>query len=117
MTGFFQVTGADLACVAPEIILALFASLILLLDAFARPLRTFFPYVALLSLALANLAGRDSTGTFFAGAVESSGLSRYIELVALGAVALAVLGGAAALERDGRNQGEFYALLLFSAAA
>jgi NADH:ubiquinone oxidoreductase subunit 2 (subunit N) len=107
MTGFLQVTGADLACVAPELVLALFASLILLLDAFARPLRTFFPYVTLLSLALANLAGRDSTGTFFGGAVESSGLSRYIELVALGAVALAVLGGAAALERDRRNQGEF----------
>ena len=116
MTGFLQVTGADLACVAPELVLALFASLILLLDAFARPLRTFFPYVTLLSLALANLAGRDTKGTFFAGAVESSGLSRFIELVALGAVALAVLGGAAALERDRRNQGEFYALLLFSAA-
>ena len=53
MTGFLQVTGADLACVAPELVLALFASLILLLDAFARPLRAFFPYVALLSLALA----------------------------------------------------------------
>ncbi len=101
---------------APEIVLAVFASLILLLDAFARPLRAFFPYVTLLALALANLAGRDSTGTFFGGAVESSGLSRFIELVALGAVALAVLGGAAALERDRRNQGEFYALLLFSAA-
>jgi NADH-quinone oxidoreductase subunit N len=115
MTGFLHVSGADLACVAPELVLAGFATLILLLDAFARPLRTFFPYVTLLALALANLAGRDTTGTFFGGAVESSGLSRFIELIALGAVALAVLGGAALLERDGRGQGEFYALLLFSA--
>src|ERR1019366_8930603 len=115
MTGFFHVTGADLTCVAPELVLAGFATLILLLDAFARPLRTFFPYVTLLALALANLAGRDTTGTFFGGAVESSGLSRFIELIALGAVALAVLGGAAMLERDRRGQGEFYALLLFSA--
>ncbi|MGZ6988187.1 MAG: NADH-quinone oxidoreductase subunit N [Thermoanaerobaculia bacterium] len=115
MTGFLHVTGADLACVAPELVLAGFATLILLLDAFARPIRTFFPYVTLLALALANLAGRDTTGTFFGGAVESSGLSRFIELIALGAVALAVLGGAASLERDRRGQGEFYALLLFSA--
>ena len=39
-----------------------------------------------------------------------------MELIALGAVALAILGGAAALERDKRDQGEFYALLLFAAA-
>jgi NADH-quinone oxidoreductase subunit N len=116
MTGFLHVTGADVACVAPELVLAAFATLILLLDAFARPIRGFFPYVTLLALALANLAGRDTVGTFFGGVVESSGLTRFAELVALGAVALAVLGGAASLERDRRNQGEFYALLLFSAA-
>ena len=116
MSGFLLVTGADFAAVAPEMVLCLAATLILLLDAFARPLRAFFPYVALLSLAVANLAGRDTTGTFFSGAVESNGFTRYMELVALGAVALAILGGAATLERDKRNQGEFYALLLFSAA-
>ncbi|HVO51085.1 MAG TPA: NADH-quinone oxidoreductase subunit N [Thermoanaerobaculia bacterium] len=116
MTGFLHVTGADFAAVAPEMVLCLAAALILLLDAFARPLRAFFPYVALLSLAIANLAGRDTAGIFFSGAVETTGFTRYMELVALGAVALAILGGAAMLERDKRNQGEFYALLLFSAA-
>ncbi len=116
MSGFMQVTGADFAAVAPELVLCLAATLILLLDAFARPLRAYFPYLALLSLAVANLAGRDVTGTFWVGSVESTGFTRYIELVALGAVALAILGGAAALERDKRDQGEFYALLLFSAA-
>ena len=116
MSGFLQVAGADFAAVAPELVLCLAGTLILLLDAFARPLRAYVPYLALLSLAVANLAGRDTTGTFWAGAVESSGFTRYIELMALGAVALAILGGAAALERDKRDQGEFYALLLFSAA-
>lgn len=116
MTGFLNVTGADFAAVAPEIVLCLAATLILLLDAFARPLRAFFPYVALFSLAIANLAGRDVTGTFFSGAVVSTGFTRYIELVALGSVALAILGGAASLARDKRDQGEFYALLLFAAA-
>ena len=56
MNGFFHVTGADFAAVAPEIVLCLSATLILLLDAFARPLRSFLPYVALASLAVANLA-------------------------------------------------------------
>ena len=115
-SGFLQVSGADFAAVAPEIVLCLAGTLILLLDAFARPLRPYVPYLALLALAVANLAGRNTTGTFWAGAVESSGFTRYIELIALGAVALAILGGAAALERDKRDQGEFYALLLFSAA-
>ncbi|MDL2716612.1 MAG: NADH-quinone oxidoreductase subunit N [Acidobacteriota bacterium] len=116
MTGFLHVGGADLACVAPELVLAAFATLILLLDAFARPIRASFPYVTLFGLALANLAGSNVPGLFFGGAVESSGMTRFIELVACGAVALAVLGGAASLERDRRNQGEFYALLLFAAA-
>jgi len=116
VTGFLRVGGADLASVAPELVLAGFATLILLLDAFARPIRAFFPYVTLLGLALANLAGMNVSGLFFGGAVECSGLTRFIELVACGAVALAVLGGAASLERDRRNQGEFYALLLFAAA-
>ena len=116
MTGFLHIGGADLACVAPELVLAGSATLILLLDAFARPIRAFFPYVTLLGLTLANLAGSAVSGQFFGGAVESSGLTRFIELVACGAVALAVLGGAASLERDRRNQGEFYALLLFAAA-
>ena len=52
MNGFFHVTGADFAAVAPEIVLCLSATLILLLDAFARPLRSFLPYVALASLVL-----------------------------------------------------------------
>ena len=116
MSGFVHVSAGDLSAVAPELVLCLAATLILLLDAFARPLRSFFPYVALLALALANLAGRDATGTFWSGAIESSGFTRYVELIALGAVALAILGGAASLERDKRDQGEFYALLLFSAA-
>lgn len=116
MSGFLNVSGADIACVAPELVLAGFATLLLLLDAFARPIRASFPYVTLVGLALANLAGTNASGAFFGGAVESSGLTRFIELIACGAVALAVLGGAASLARDRRNQGEFYALLLFSAA-
>ncbi len=113
---FLHVSGPDFAAIAPELVLCLAGTLLFLLDAFARPLRAYFPYVALLALALANLAGRDVTGTFWAGAIETSGFTRFVELVALGGAALAILGGAASLARDKRDQGEFYALLLFSAA-
>ncbi len=116
MSGFLHVTFADVACVAPELVLAGVATLLLLLDAFARPIRPLFPYLTLAGLALANLAGGSVSGTFFGGAVESSGLTRFLELLTCGAIALAVLGGAASLERDRRNQGEFYALLLFAGA-
>ena len=118
MTGFLHVSGADLACRrARDRPRGLAATLILLLDAFARPIRALFPYVTLLG-AGAREPRRDEhvRALFFGGAVESSGLTRFVELVACGAVALAVLGGAASLARDRRDQGEFYALLLFAAA-
>ena len=116
MTGFLNVTSADLGSVAPEIVLVAAGTLLILLDAFARPLRASFPTLTLVALAVASWAGTGASGSFFAGAVEASSLTRLVEILALTAAALAVLGGAAALARDGKNQGEFYALLLFSTA-
>ncbi|HQR45624.1 MAG TPA: NADH-quinone oxidoreductase subunit N [Thermoanaerobaculia bacterium] len=116
MGGFLHVTAGDLAAVAPEIVLSAAGILLILLDAFARPTRASFPYVSLAALALANIVGAATTGTWFAGAVETSALTRFVEMLALGGAAFAILGGGAALARDGKNQGEFYALLLWSAA-
>ncbi len=109
-------SGADLAAVGPEIVLSLFGLALVLLDAFAKPLRPAFPYVTLVGLLSAYWAGQYAVGTFFSRAIEASELTRFVDMAALGAVALAVLGGAALLERDRKNQGEFYALLLWSAA-
>lgn len=114
MPPFVKVSPADLAAVGPEIVLVLTASLLVLLDAFARPIRAAFPYVALLGLALANFSRNYTSGTYFSGAIEVSDLTRFVDLVGLVAAALAILGGAALLERDRKNQGEFYALLLWS---
>ena len=116
MPGFMDVSSADLGSVAPEIVLAAAGTLLVLLDAFAKNLRRAFPVLALAALALALWSSSGTSGLFFAGAIEVSALTRFMELLALGAAALAVLGGAAALTRDGKGQGEFYALLLFSAA-
>jgi NADH-quinone oxidoreductase subunit N len=116
MAGFVNVSGADLSAVAPELVLVGVATLLVLLDAFAKALRPWFPYVALLGIALATAMGADAPGLFFSGAIEVSQLTRYVELLTAGALVLAILGGASLLRRDGRDQGEFYALLLWSAA-
>jgi NADH-quinone oxidoreductase subunit N len=68
------------------------------------------------SLAIANFLGASTPGTWFAGAIETSALTRFVEILALAGVALAVLGSGASLARDRKNQGELYALLLWSAA-
>ncbi|MGE5344898.1 MAG: NADH-quinone oxidoreductase subunit N [Acidithiobacillales bacterium] len=115
MPGFLHVTASDLAAVAPEIVLSLAGIALILLDAFARPTRPSYPTLTLVALALANIVGAVTPGTWFAGAVETSALTRFIEMIALGGAALAVLGGGALLARDRKNQGEFYALLLWSA--
>ncbi len=116
MPGFLHVTSSDLAAVAPEIVLSLAGITLIFLDAFARPTRPSYPTLTLVALALANVVGAVTPGSWFAGAVVTSALTRFIEMIALGGAALAVLGGGALLSRDRKNQGEFYALLLWSAA-
>jgi NADH-quinone oxidoreductase subunit N len=114
--GFLHVSPADLAAVGPEIVLCLVGIALVLLDAFAKGLRSSFPYVTLAGLAVANFLGGYPPGSAFAGAIEGSELTRFIDLLALVAVALAALGADALLSRHKRNQGEFYALLLWSAS-
>lgn len=111
-----NVTAADLAAVGPEIALSLFGILIVLLDAFFRPSRPALPFVALAGLFLANVGSRYAPGTYFSGAIEVSDLTRFVDLLAVAAAILAVLGGSQLLARDRRNHGEFYAILLWCAA-
>jgi NADH-quinone oxidoreductase subunit N len=116
MPGFLHVTAGDLASVAPEILLSVAGILLIFLDAFGRPTRPSYPYLALGALALANIFGATASGTWFGGAVETSALTRFFEMLVLSGAAIAILGSGDTLARDGKNQGEFYALLLWSTA-
>lgn len=117
MTPFtIPISTADVAAVGPEIALCAFGILILLLDAFLRASRPALPFVALAGLFVANVGSRYAPGTWFSGAIETSELTRFVDLVAVSACVLAVLGGGPLLARDRKNQGEFYSMLLFSAA-
>ncbi len=113
---FLQITSADMAAIAPEAILSLVGALLVLLDAFARPLRKALPVVALLGLGAAFWAGGAASGRYFAGALEISDLTRFVEVLTFFGTLLAILWGTALLVRDGRDQGEFFAMLLWSAA-
>lgn len=110
------VTPAELAAVGPEIVLCCAGILLILLDAFAKPLRAWFPWVALGSLLVASAFGHYAPGTYFSGAIEASDLTRFVDLLAIGASVLAVLGGSGPLSADGKNRGEFWAMLLWSTA-
>lgn len=116
LPGFVNVSPADMAAVAPEIALIATGVLLILLDAFARSLRPAFPAISLGGLAVALYLESPGSGSFFSAAIETSDLTRFIDILTLAAVALAILWGSALLARDRRNQGEFYALLLWSAA-
>ncbi len=116
MPGFLHVSAADVSAVGPEAFLCVVGIALVLLDAFAKSLRPSFPYLTLGGVAVANFLGGYPSGSAFAGAIETSELTRFVDLLALAGVALATLGGGAILERDRKDQGEFYALLLWSAA-
>ncbi len=111
-----QISSADFWSVGPELVLITAGILLVCLDAFARFTRPSFPYIALAGVVFANFAGRYDPGTFFSGAIVASDLTRFVDLLALTAVALAILGGSALLTRDGKAHGEFFALLLWSAS-
>ncbi|MCC6131538.1 MAG: NADH-quinone oxidoreductase subunit N [Acidobacteria bacterium] len=111
-----QLTSADFWAVAPELILVTTGLLLVLLDAFAKFSRPSFPYIALAGVVIANFSSHYTPGKFFAGAIEASDLTRFVDLLTLMALALAILGGTALLQRDNKGHGEFFGLLLWSAS-
>ncbi len=115
-TPFLSLTGADFAAVGPEILLIGAGIVLILLDAFARFLRRYFPILTLAVAASAFVLVEYAPGTYFGGALEASALTQFLDRLALSAVILAVLGGAELLVRDRKDQGEFYAILLWSAS-
>jgi len=116
VTGFVSVTSGDFAAISFEIVLACAGMLIILLDAFARGTRPSFPYLTLAALAAANFFSHYTPGPAFSGSIEVSELTRFVELLSVGAAALAVLGGSGLLRADKKDQGELYALLLWTAS-
>lgn len=110
---------ADLVRLAPELIVAGFGMLIMVLDPLVS--RTQKIWMARLALAGALLAlisfywMGDTPGTAYYGLFVVDHLSIFVRALIYGVVALAVLGSSDYLERENLQMGEYYALLLFAA--
>jgi len=112
----FQAT--DLVRILPEIVLAGFGVLVMVLEPFVPAARKrLLGWTALLGvLAAGGAAVRTSfaPGLAFGGSVAADGFSLYFIYLFLLVAALTLLGSMDYLERDHIQHGEFYALILLA---
>jgi NADH-quinone oxidoreductase subunit N len=105
---------AELAAVAPEIVLAAAGALIVLLEAFAPRARSWFATLALASIAgYVYFLARAPLTVSFGGRLETSSLTWLVGIFVSATAALAILIAKPYLRRAGEERGEFYALLLW----
>ena len=103
---------------APELILATFASLVILVDLFLSPaakrVNLYLSLVGIAASAVAavSLIGRNTTS--FYGMLVVDDFAIFFQLAFLLAAALVALSAVAFLERYPGAEGEFYGLMLFS---
>jgi NADH-quinone oxidoreductase subunit N len=108
------------AAIAPELILAIGATDLLLLAAFSRNpnvIRTIsISAIVLLLLATASLLGPASTaGDLFGGQFRADAFAAFAKVVIFLASAVAIAMAPGFLKREGEAQGEYPVLILFAA--
>jgi len=108
----------NIALLAPELILATFASLVILVDLFLSPsakranLYLTLAGIALAAAAALSLVGRNTTS--FYGMLVVDDFAIFFKLAFLLAAALVAMSAVPFLERYPGAEGEFYGLMLFS---
>ncbi|HLE84973.1 MAG TPA: NADH-quinone oxidoreductase subunit N [Thermoanaerobaculia bacterium] len=109
-------TRADLAAIAPELLLAGAGCLVLLLEAFTPGLRRAFTALSVLAAAGAGwLAWELPLGASFGGLLVADRLTAVGSLIVLASAALALLASQGYLVRERILGGEYHALLLWGA--
>jgi NADH-quinone oxidoreductase subunit N len=110
----------DLLRVAPELVLCISGILLMLLEPFlSRTRRTTLVSVAGCGAGLAlaaTLYPAFHPGPAFSGLLRLDGFSVFVHVLVGVIAVLVVLGSADYLEREGIQQGEYYALVLFATA-
>ncbi len=113
------VQAADIIRVLPEVLLAAFAALIMLLEPLIGARRkSVLGWVALSGVIAAGFAAivtSRAPGLAFGDTVAADGFALYFIMLFLLVSALTLLGSMNYLERDNINHGEFYALILMGA--
>ena len=110
-------THADLVAIAPELILALSAGILLVVEAFLPPLRRYLSELTLLAVLAAGWArlSLELPGVVWAGMLKIDDLAAFVDLYILAAVFLAVWMAGPFLRREESDYGEFYSLMLLAA--
>ncbi len=111
----------DLVLLSPEVLLAVWACLVLIADMVMPETSTRRPLlgltlVGLAGAAVASVALFGQTGTGFFGMLVIDNMAIYFKLLFLLAAALVVLSAESFTERVGEYTAEFYALILFCTA-
>ena len=109
-------TPADLQALAPEIILAVSAGLVLLVEAFLPSVRRHLSELTLLAVGCAIWARMTMPlpGSVWSDTLHIDGLASYVDIYILVAAFLTVWMAGPFLRRINTDHGEFYALLLFA---
>jgi NADH-quinone oxidoreductase subunit N len=103
-----------MSAIGPELILSLVGMLLILVEAFAPRARGSFAPIALLALLAAIWAeGNGPAGIFFGGTYEVSPITQLFDFAFILAGLLVVMFSREYLRREGLENGEFYALLLW----
>jgi len=112
------VQPTDMIRILPEIVLAAFAILVMVLDPFVGARRkSALGWLALVGVGAAAYSTgwtMQSFGTAFNGSVSADEFSLYFTLLFLFVAALTLLGSVHYLERDEINHAEYYSLLLMA---
>jgi NADH-quinone oxidoreductase subunit N len=113
----YQVSAAELASLAPELVLTAAGALLLLLEAFAPALRRVFCWLGVVATgAAAWQVTRLDSGESFHGLIEATPLTSAFSLAILGTTALALLASDGYLRRERLAYGEYPALVLWCTA-
>jgi NADH-quinone oxidoreductase subunit N len=110
--------SAELASLAPELVLVAVGCLVLLLDAFAPALRRGFTALAVAAVAAAGWAAVVCVpaGPSWGGLIEANGVTLAFSLVVLASTLLGLAASDGYLRREGILGGEYHALFLWCAA-
>jgi NADH-quinone oxidoreductase subunit N len=103
--------------VGPQFAVLITAAIILLVDALVPHQRRLLPYIALVGIAVSALwttiwVGRDDFQTAFGGTFSLDQYAVFFYYLFAGITATVVLASIDWVNREGRGQGEFYALVL-----
>lgn len=120
MPANFIPTGVEYLRVLPEIVLALFGTLVMVLEPLT-PARTkralgYLGQLGLWAALAAAVAAHTSPGTAFSGLVVVDGFATFFRVLVIAAAILVALISYGYLRREEADRGEYYALLLYSVA-